>query len=120
MTHEFYGATMRAILEVNKLLNLPAAGNEQDWEFEFAPPEKIQEILNLFVHCSLDDECQSALALLMIASIEEAGALESNDRENVIKWFSSHEKIREQMYFYWIKLNRSESPKIISELLGRE
>lgn len=118
MPHEFYGATMCAILKVNKLLDLPATGKEQDWEFEFASPGRIREILNLLMHSDLDDECQSALALLMIASIEDAGAMDASDREDAIKWFSSHEKVRGQMHFYWIKLNRSDKPKIISELLS--
>lgn len=118
MTVEFYGPTVRAVAEINKLLGLHATGREQDWEFEFADPTRIQEMLNLLEHENIDDECRSALALLMIASMEEATALEPRDEARAASWFSLNERVRKQMHFYWIDLDRTANAESTARVLG--
>jgi hypothetical protein len=57
---------------LNRLLRLPATGDEQDWEVELADPARIAEWLALFEAAELDLEARSALALLLLCSILHA------------------------------------------------
>ncbi|CAN7554267.1 MULTISPECIES: hypothetical protein [unclassified Variovorax] len=118
MSHEFYGATARAVAEINRLLKLPATGREQDWEFELADPKRIHEMLNLLVLGNLNDECRSALALLLLASMEEQDSLEPRDLVQAKEWFLRNKRARDQMHFYWIQMSRATRPDLISRVLG--
>jgi hypothetical protein len=120
MADEFYGPTVRAVANINRLLGLVATGREQDWEFEFADPKRIQEVLDLLLGGQLDDERQSAAALLMLASIDEAGFMEPISRMHAAEWFLLNDKIRRQMQFYWIHLKRAEHVDLIKWVLGQQ
>lgn len=104
MTKEFYGATVEAQHTVNKLLALPASGREQDWEFELADPNRIEDMLRVLSgELSYDERC--ALALLTIASIEEAveaEIIDSNVVERAKVMLKSDRDVFSSMRFYWI------------------
>lgn len=57
------------VTAVNKLLRLPAHGQEQDWEIELADGARLSEFLDAFEGNALDFEGRSALALLILFSI---------------------------------------------------
>lgn len=118
MTYEFYGPTSDAVLKINALLGFSATGREQDWEIEFSSPMRVREMLDFLVRGNFDDEIQTALALLMLASMDEANTVDLEDQDRVIQWFSANERIRKKMQFYWIHLDRAASPKIIDKILG--
>lgn len=118
---KFYGATVLAMAEVNALLNIPATGREQDWEFEFSEPNRLPEFVDNLERDSLSSGGKDALALLLVASIEVAAERGILDREIFVrakKWFSVNEAPREKMNFYWIRENRSQVPDLVRELLN--
>lgn len=122
MKISFYGATAAAEQEANRLLGLDASGAEQDWEFEFADPAKIDSILKLLETGGIDQSVRSALCLLLLASIDEAldGEGVSGDRQaRVLLRMSDDPVVLEQMKFYWIELGRAIHKSEIKELLEK-
>ena len=107
MTNEYYGATRDAENTINSLLGLPANGDEQDWEFELADPSKIDRMIEVLAHEQLDLECKSALALLLISSIqdaEELGMLRADQMRGVTELLLKDGNLLSRMHFYWIEL----------------
>jgi hypothetical protein len=64
----YTGATRDAMRTINSLFDLPARGDEQDWEIELADGKRIPDFLAVLSEKSLDIECRSALALLTLFS----------------------------------------------------
>ena len=121
MTWEFYGATMQAQHSINELLSLPASGREQDWEFELADPSRIEEMLGAMSSGarSYDEKC--ALALLMIASAEEAvetGQVDPDLVERARVVFKQDADVREAMLFYWIENGRASRGEFVRDILN--
>lgn len=120
MTLQFYGATLDAQRSINDLLSLPGTGREQDWEFEFADPNRIGEMMRAAAtqHLNRDERC--ALSLLLIASIEEAsatGTLEGDLIHQAHTLFSNDAELREAMVFYWIKQHRASNEALVRKML---
>lgn len=63
--------TNEATQYLNKELNLPATGREQDWEIELADANRIDEFISFYENISLSDDKQSALMALIIGSLED-------------------------------------------------
>ena len=61
----YFWPSPEAVTQLNKLMNLPATGREQDWEVELADPDRLGEFIDLLRSGVLDFEAQSALALLI-------------------------------------------------------
>jgi hypothetical protein len=121
MAQEFYGATVEAQHTINKLLLLPASGREQDWEFEFADPYRIDEMLSVASANDLNTDEKCALVLLIIASIDEAveiGKVKPENIEQVKSILEQDDKVRDAMIFYWIDQNRSNAEAVEKMLLG--
>ncbi|MEJ8859983.1 hypothetical protein WKW79_35925 [Variovorax robiniae] len=118
MTNEYYGPSQFARSEINKLLGFVATGKEQDWEFEFAAPSRIQEMLDILENAILGDESRDALALLLIASLEELDSLSELEEQRAIKWFERNKIVRRKMFFYWIQLRRASNPEQVLKLLA--
>ncbi len=121
MTREFYGATAEAELVISRLLSLPISRPSQDWELEFADPHRIDEMLNFTstVELSYDEKC--ALAMLVIASIEDAvdlGLVDRNLIERVKAFLKQDENVHEAMKFFWTELRQSLQEEVISGLLS--
>jgi len=68
--------TPDAIKTINALFDLPAHGGEQDWEIELADGSRIAEFLTALSGESLDVECRSALALLVLHSLTYADPID--------------------------------------------
>ncbi|MDD5113086.1 MAG: hypothetical protein PHC94_03645 [Methylobacter sp.] len=121
MSIKFYGPTAGAEAIINQLLKLPATGKEQDWEFEFANPTKIEEMLDVFTSKELDLESKSALALLIISSMEEAeeaGTLDSALIFRATQLIAINDEVRNRMYFYWIELGRANNVVLVKKLIS--
>jgi len=121
MNAEYYGATQKSELEVNHLLGITASGREQDWEFEFADFSNIEKMLNILSDESLDLETKSALALLVIASFEEA--FKANlDYEiylsRAARLLSADALVLNRMKFYWLRLKRADDVPKVNLLLS--
>lgn len=55
---------------LNKLLNLPARGDEQDWDIELADPARLSEFLATFKAYDLTLSVKKAFLALIIASYD--------------------------------------------------
>ncbi len=112
----FYKATVEAQNHINQLLRLPATGSEQEWEIELADPLRVEEMIDTLarsVHLSLD--CQCALALLIISSMEVADELDQLKPSCVAKMarmLPTQPIIASRMYFYWVALGRLLNPDL--------
>jgi hypothetical protein len=119
MAHEFYGATIEAQQSINRLLSLPATGREQDWELELADPSRIEAMLDA-ITTKLSDNEKCALALITIASIEEAVAADQFDAgiiERARMALRKDKDVHEAMKFYWIKQGRATDEEVVRKLL---
>lgn len=56
---------------LNKLLNLPASGDEQDWDIELADPARLSEFLATFRAYDLTLSVKKAFLALIIASYDQ-------------------------------------------------
>lgn len=56
---------------INMLLNLPAKGDEQDWDIEFADGKRIKEFISAFHTNDLGMPKKYALVSLILASYDE-------------------------------------------------
>lgn len=120
MTREFYGATVEAQRAINKLLALPASGREQDWEIELADPRRIGEMLAIAADGGLNLDERRALALLTIASIDEAadaGEVNHQDIEQANLILGQDDEVRDAMTFYWIDQNRASDAETVKKIL---
>lgn len=68
--------TPEAVQKITKLFDLPVQGREQDWEIELADGNRLAEFLAVLSQKSLDVECRSALALLVLHSFTYADPAE--------------------------------------------
>lgn len=66
----YYQLEVNAINFLNKKLNLPSTGVEQDWEVELADPSRINEFLELYESQTLTEPQSRALMALIIASLD--------------------------------------------------
>jgi hypothetical protein len=88
---------------LNALFELPAHGREQDWEIELADGTRIAEFLAALSDKSLDLECRSALALLILHSLTYAGTAEvTEDMAAATKRIIHGDReVYERMLSYW-------------------
>ncbi len=120
MTREYYGPKSEAECVINQILNLSATGREQDWEVELANPARIDEMLDVLESKQLDFESESALALLLISSMEEAseaGMLDDMQIRRASQFFLNSSDIQERMCFYWLELGRSSDTDLVKRVL---
>jgi hypothetical protein len=73
--------TKNAIVFLNKALNLPATGREQDWDIELADANRVNEFVDYFENHALDKEYKLALMALIMGSLEEASCGKSIPKE---------------------------------------
>jgi len=116
-----YGATIDAQRSINDLLSLPATGKEQDWEFELADPNRIDEMLQAAKARNLNYDERCALFLLLIASMEEKSEADELDGDLIEKaqsLLNNNADVREAMIFYWIEQRSSDDTFMRKILLG--
>ena len=122
MTHDYYGPHVGTERVLNEMLKLPAQGHEQDWEIELADPERVEEMLNAFPLVEPDIELKSALALLLIRSMEEAhriGVLEEGQILRAAEVVQGNAILRERMRFHFSVLpEMADEPDLVRRIVG--
>ena len=122
MGREYYGATADAQRAVNAMLALPATGREQDWEIEFADPGLVEPILGLLASDMPDLDVRCALALLLVASLDEGagdGTQGSGPEliERAEKLLKADQAVHEAMTFFWLDQHQALDEERIGALL---
>ncbi|WP_121808078.1 hypothetical protein [Mucilaginibacter kameinonensis] len=79
---------------LNKLLNLPARGDEQDWDIELADPARLSEFLATFRAYDLTLSVKKAFLALIIASYDDLLQYDPDDDD-----------------FYWTSIKRIIEPE---------
>ncbi|WP_342249388.1 hypothetical protein [Sphingomonas sp. OTU376] len=108
MSAEYYGPTVAAVERLNRLLDLPATGHEQDWEIEFADPAKLGDMLRVLRTENLDEEEQCALSALALHSLEEAagaGIKVNLAAAELRGTLAQTPALQDKMRFYWSRLS---------------
>lgn len=117
----YYGPTLDAAKEVNRLLGLNATGVEQDWEIEFANSSAIDAMLDVLSRQQLAADVRAALCLLMLASFEDAfdvGDVDSDRMLHAAALLQQDADVLERMRFYWLELGRATHPELTARLLS--
>ncbi len=116
----FYTATPESQLKINELLDLPASGDEYSWEFELADSAKLDAMCQHLESGQLDLEDSSALALVAIASMEEA-VDNSIDVEPFLARlravFNANEDLQVRMVSFWIDQGNAEHTEMSINIL---
>jgi hypothetical protein len=63
-TDIYYGPSLKIQEKLNKDLNLPATGHEQDWDLELCDSERINEFIDYYKSLSEVEEKQAVMALI--------------------------------------------------------
>jgi len=79
--------------KLEKLLRLPATGEEQDWEIELADPNRLDEFIRVFSEGEYNQEERFAFGALIVSSFD--GLLRCNRSK----------KQRENLYDYLVENN---------------
>ncbi|OSZ71960.1 hypothetical protein CAP39_00805 [Sphingomonas sp. IBVSS1] len=119
MTQEYYAPTPVARATINKLLDLPAKGDEQDWEIELSAPDKLDNMFALMDAGVLNFEERSALALLLMYSVDEIyreGGDTSALFPRLKSLLTADPDVLGRMRYYWGHLHLSEA--IMQQVLG--
>lgn len=122
MSAEYYAAGPEARAVVNRLLDLPPEPT-QDWEFILADPARIEEMLDLIARRELGLEPRSALAQLLVASIDAAESDEVLSSASVLRaeaYFATDPEVRERMVFFWLNERRGRHAHAVAFALGRD
>lgn len=121
MFEEYYGPTIEAEREINSLLNIKACGKEQDWEIEFANPAMLDEMLAIFEEGGLGLETLSALALLIVSSLEEAderNILRTEHVQSAMEAIARVDEVRNRMKYYWLDLDRANNKSLVRRIVS--
>lgn len=109
MDDGFCGPAPSGVEAISRLLRLSITGKEQDWEIEFADPERIEEMFGILKGGDLDLDAQSALALLALHSMDEGASLEMSKLVSTAREiFDASPIIRNRMRSYWGRLSAGE------------
>ncbi|RFM25816.1 hypothetical protein [Deminuibacter soli] len=104
--------TKAAITALNELLQLPATGNEQDWEVELADKNRIAGFVNVAHTANLSAAERFALVALILCSYEEF-LWDDFDNGNVL-WktiaevLNQHKGAYDERLNYWAVWNAKE------------
>ena len=107
--------------ELNSLFGFSATGEEQDWEIEFADPNRINEFYSAYINAKLSDSKKMAVMSLVLASFDELIAL---NRDNIDLWGEISSKLIQDITIhkytieYWCCENETE-PDHIFDLTPR-
>jgi len=99
-----------AINYLNRVLNLPAMGCEQDWDIELADANRINEFVLFYEEESLSDDKRSALMALIIASLEDLAYAEPIDKGmwgKISKLLCLDYELHQQLIQYWSLMDKT-------------
>lgn len=116
----FYTATPESQLKINALLDLPASGDEFSWEFELADSAKLDAMCLHLESGQLGLEDSSALALVTIASMEEAVDNSIDVATYLARLravFNANEDLQVRMVSFWIDQGNAEHTELAIDIL---
>lgn len=79
---------------LNKLLNLPARGDEQDWDIELADPARLSEFLATFKAYNLTLSVKKAFLALIIASYDDLLQYDPDDDDFLLDIYKKNNRTR--------------------------
>lgn len=89
--------TKGAMASLNRALNLPATGREQDWDIELADPDRAGEFVAYLESHTLDRDEKRALMALILGSLEDLAYKEGVSAE---LWDRVRRLLREDLGLY--------------------
>jgi hypothetical protein len=116
-SEDWWGSNAKSISKLNSYFGFKTSGNEQDWEIEFADPNRVREYLQALRAETFDTDATSALILLTLHSIEEAVQTGSGMRLELkmIRNILSNDDVQQQrVSWYWSRLD---APAEIADIL---
>ena|SRR5688572_28188560 len=102
------GFTPEVVGEVSVRLKLPSADWMQDWPLEVADADRVQDFIDGY-HLEHRTEHRSAIATLVIASLDDKFVLEGNPPNDLLDQASAILKQHPELLGYWASWD-SESP----------
>lgn len=90
--------------KLNKILSLPAKGDEQDWDIELADKNRIEQFLDVFEKSGLNLDEQYALMALIIASYNsllDDGLFHTNTWNRIVRNIHPNADLKKQIKSYW-------------------
>ncbi len=109
-----------AIAFLNRALDLPASGNEQDWEVELADKSRIAEFLDFYETNELAPEQRFALMSLVLASLDDlatASQLDESLWQRTALLITRDRKLFDHLVEYWANVHCADDGFAISHLV---
>lgn len=109
-----------AIAFLNRSLDLPARGDEQDWEIELADKSRVAEFLDFYETNELTREQQFALMSLVLASLDDlatASPLDQSLWQRIALLITRDRKLFKYLVEYWASLDKADDKFAISHLV---
>lgn len=100
--------TAHAIKILNNALELPATGQEQDWDIELADAKRIQEFIDFYSNSDWNEDELFALMSLIIASYDETIREHGHQPEiweQIAKQLLQQSELHESTLEYWACLD---------------
>lgn len=105
------------IVFVNKLLNLPANGSEQDWAVELADRFRLNEFINILSKMNFPFPIKYAIMSLILASYDDFIFFET-DKNNfwkeIEKLLGIHNKEYLELLQYWALLHETDERNLFN------
>jgi hypothetical protein len=104
--HLFRCSTRKAIDSLSRRFGLPVEPFMQDWEWEVADPDRIDEFLAAYEHDDLDDDERFTLMEMIIQSFEDLpDPPETDERwKSVLKLLKTNSALHISTIWYWASL----------------
>lgn len=101
------------IKSLNNYLNLPATGNEQDWELELADRSRLSEFIDFLVKMPLEQQEKYALFSLIIVSYDDFLLYENDDEleiwNKIVDIIHQDKILYIDVFNYWALWNETSS-----------
>lgn len=98
--------TAEAMASLAKRFDLPNHSNMQDWEYEVADSERIDEFVAAYLSGELDDDERFTLMETILQSFEELETRESDPRwHSLLETIASNLDLHISTVYYWARLD---------------
>ena len=104
----YYGPTRDARAAINQLLGLPADAKPDQWEAQLSDRGKLEAILDALADHSLDVEQRSAIALLLLDTLDRTALHDRATTETLtrIRWLLRRdEQVHARMRYWWAHMD---------------
>ena len=119
-----YILNSQAINKINQHFNLPAKGDEQDWELEISDKNRISEFQRAYLNLDFEMEEKRALFALILASVEDR--LSDNqelgkDLPLFLSIINSDQEVLSDIILHWVQfeLQHPDAPLKLTDFLAK-